>query len=243
MLPVLVTTRVGEFRLFRRWWSEGHRFGLITVPHKKIRQNGRRGPVVSANLAAHFADFPGPKYLDNGIFVAIPMAAIVMAAILMAGIGMNSSEILAYAEGVNADFVFAPDVFGDARATLAQAEVAQAEYRRWQHWHRPALVGVAQGTTPEEYVACARELAAMGYTHLAIGGLLRRRGDSEKSRQIGAGTLRRVDEGLLWATLRLMRDELDPPWLHVLGALPPAGRHQRRQQAVGAGIHAVLGLW
>ena len=38
-----------------------------------------------------------------------------------------------------------------------------------------------------------------------------------------AGPLRRVDEGLLWATLRLMRDELDPPWLHVLGAL----QHER----------------
>ena len=79
-------------------------------------------------------------------------------------------------------------------------------------------VGVAQGTTPQEYVACARELTAMGYTHLAIGGLLRRRGDSEKSRQIGAGPLRRVDEGLLWATLRLMRDELDPPWLQMICA-------------------------
>lgn len=204
MLPVLVTTRVGDFRLFHRWWAEGYRFGLITVPHKKVRQNSRRGPAVSANLTAHFADFPGPKYLDNGIF---------------AGIGMTPAELLAYAEGVNADHVFALDVFGDPEATLAQAEETLAEYRRWKHHYRFALVGVAQGTAPEEYLACARELLAMGYTHLAVGGLLRRRGDSERSRRIGAGPLRRIDEGLMWATLNLIRDELDPPWLHVLGAL------------------------
>jgi len=204
MLPVLVTTRVGEFRLFRRWWAEGHRFGLVTVPHKKVRQNNKRGPAVSANLAAHFADFPGPRYLDNGIFAGIPMTA---------------AELLAYADGVNADYVFAPDVFGDSQATLAQAKITMADYQRWRHWYHFALVGVAQGTRPEEYLACAGELLAMGYTHLAVGGLLRRRGDSEKSRRVGAGPLRRVDESLLWPTLHLIHDELDPPWLHVLGAL------------------------
>ncbi len=208
MLPGLVTSRVGEFHLFRRWWAEGHRFGLITVPHKKVQQNNKRGPAVSANLAAHFADFAGPRYLDSGIFAGIPMTV---------------AELLAYADGVDADYVFAPDVFGDAQATLAQARVTLAEYRRWRRWHRFELIGVAQGRTPAEYLACAGELMAMGYTHLAVGGLLRRRGDSEKSRQVGAGPLRRIDEELLWPTLHLIRDELDPPWLHVLGAL----QHER----------------
>ncbi len=206
MLPVLVTTRVGEFHLFRRWWKEGHRFGLITVPHKKVRQNSQRGPAVSANLVAHFADFPGPRYLDSGIFAGIPMTA---------------AEFLAYADGVDADYVFAPDVFGDAQATLAQAQVALTEYRRWRHWHRFALVGVAQGTKPEEYLACAGELLAMGYDHLAVGGLLRR-----------VGARRQVDEGLLWRTLRLIRDELNPPWMHVLGAL----QHERIQHFYTLGV-------
>ncbi len=217
MLPVLVTTRVGEFHLFHRWWEEGHRFGLITVPHKKVKQNNRRGPAVSANLAAHFAGFPGPRYLDSGIFAGIPMTA---------------AELLAYADGVDADYVFAPDVFGDSQATLIQAKATLTEYQRWRHWHRFALVGVAQGTRPEEYLACAGELLAMGYDHLAVGGLLRRRGDSETSRRVGAGPLRRVNEGLLWRTLRLIRDELNPPWMHVLGAL----QHERIQHFCTLGV-------
>jgi queuine/archaeosine tRNA-ribosyltransferase len=105
--------------------------------------------------------------LDSGIF---------------AGIEITPAEILAYAEGVNASFVFAPDVFGDPEATLQQAEETWIEYARWrQYYNNFALVGVAQGTTPREYLACARELAALGYTHLAVGGLLREV-PTEKSR-------------------------------------------------------------
>jgi hypothetical protein len=225
VLPVLVTTRVGEFEYFRRWWDEGHRFGLITLPHKKARQNSRRspakagrGPAVSANLAALHADFPGTKYLDSGIF---------------SGIGMTTRELLAYAEGVNSDYLFAPDVFGDPAATLERAEECM---RWWKRSHYPfRLVGVAQGRAVEhwdvedaqealdrsvdDYVACARALVALGYEHVAIGGLLRLRGDSQKSRLVGAGPLRRIDEPLMWDVLTRVRAEIDPPWLHVLGAL------------------------
>ncbi len=231
VLPVLVTSRAGEFKYFRRWWDEGHRFGLMTVPHKKVRQNSKcnpakagRGPVVSANLAALHADFPGDKYLDNGIF---------------ARIGMTTRELLAYAEGVACDYLFAPDVFADPATTLERAEEAIGEWKRSRYpFH---LVGVAQGRPVEhwgieapdealarsvdDYVACVRELVGLGYEHIAVGGLLRRRGDSEKSRQVGAGPLRRIDEPLMWGVLGKLR-ELEaenglafPPWLHVLGAL------------------------
>ncbi len=56
MLPVLVTTRVGEFHLFHRWWEEGHRFGLITVPHKKVPQFLKR----AANVPALNSPFNSP---------------------------------------------------------------------------------------------------------------------------------------------------------------------------------------
>ncbi len=222
--PVLVTTRAGEFEYFRRWRDEGHRFGLMTVPHKKVRQNTKRGPAVSANLAALHADFLGDKYLDNGIF---------------ARIGMTTRELLAYAEGVTCDYLFAPDVFADPEATLERAEEAMREWKRSRYPFR--LVGVAQGRPVEhwgveegkealarsvdDYVKCVWELVGLGYEHIAVGGLLRRRGDSEKSRQVGAGPLRRIDEPLMWGVLGRLR-ELEtrgelvlPPWLHVLGAL------------------------
>ncbi|MGD9100515.1 MAG: hypothetical protein PVF45_08540 [Anaerolineae bacterium] len=225
VLPVLVTTRAGEFEYFRRWWDEGHRFGLMTVPHKKVRQSSKRspakagrGPAVSANLAALHADFPGPRYLDNGIF---------------ARLGMTTRELLAYAEGVNCNYLFAPDVFADPAATLERAEEAMCEWKRsYYPFH---LVGVAQGRggeywdvedpdealacSVEDYVACARALVGLGYEHIAVGGLLRLRGDSERSRKVGAGPLRRIDEGLMWAVLARIGAEIAPPWLHVLGAL------------------------
>ena len=195
MLPVLVTSRTGEFDHFHRWWREGFRFGLITIPHKPPR------PAVSRNHARLFSRFPGPKYLDNGIFQ---------------GVRMDTEELFHYASRVvKADFVFIPDVFADADATLAQAEEALRVLRtcRWNGF-RP--VAVAQGRNADEYVRCAGELMRMGYTHVAVGGLLR---EVRSPKRIGAGPLRRIDEPLMWEVLRRIREELDPPWLHVLGAL------------------------
>jgi len=205
MLPVFVTSRTGEFRLFHQWWNEGFRFGLITIPHK------RPDPAVSLNHAHAFAHFPGPKYLDNGIFQ---------------GVRMELDELFCYASTVKANFVFIPDVFGDAGATLARAEEALRVLKRCENRFKPVVV--AQGQNADEYVYCAGELLAMGYTHLAVGGLLREvPGDEE----VTAGPLRKIDESLLWEVLRRVRKELSPPWLHVLGAL----HHERvaRFEALG----------
>ena len=206
MLPVFVTSRTGEFRLFHQWWNEGFRFGLITIPHK------RPDPAVSLNHARAFAGFPGRKYLDNGIFQ---------------GVRMSIEELFHYASTVvKADFVFIPDVFGDANATLARAEDALKVLPRWGNGVKP--VAIAQGQNADEYMYCARELLGMGYTHLAVGGLLREVPGGE---EVTAGPLRKIDEPLMWEVLRRVRNELDPPWLHVLGAL----HHERvaRFEALG----------
>jgi hypothetical protein len=124
-------------------------------------------------------------------------------------------------------------VFGDPAATLERAEECLRQWKRSRYPFR--LVGVAQGRAVEhwdiedegealacsvgDYVACVRELIALGYEHIAIGGLLRLRGDSQKSRRVGAGPLRRIDEPLMWGVLTQLRAEIAPPWLHVLGAL------------------------
>jgi len=206
MLPVFVTSRTGEFRLFRLWRDEGFKFGLITIPHK------RPDPAVSLNHARAFAGFPGRKYLDNGIFQ---------------GVRMNIEELFHYASTVvKADFVFIPDVFGDANATLARAEDTLKVLPQWGNGVKP--VAIAQGQDADEYVYCAGELLRMGYTHLAVGGLLREVPGGE---EVTAGPLRKINEPLMWEVLRRVRNELDPPWLHVLGAL----HHERvaRFEALG----------
>jgi hypothetical protein len=105
------------------------------------------------------------------------------------------------------------DVFRDCDATLKSACRALKEYKSKQH--RFELVGVAQGKTVSEYIRCYKKLQKMGYTKIALGGLLRKRKNTVRYAHVRGG------KTVLEKLLKEVREEFDPDWMFVLGAFHP----------------------
>lgn len=97
-------------------------------------------------------------------------------------------------------------------ATLASARAAMAEYSRLPN-RTFELVGVAQGNNVQEYKRCYRELKAMGYRHIAVGGLLNRRKNTARYVYVKGGRLFQILEAL--------RDEYPRDWMFALGCYHP----------------------
>ncbi len=104
------------------------------------------------------------------------------------------------------------DVFRDARGTVESAREALKVYQAGQYPFQ--LVGVAQGKTVEEYLWSYRKLRAMGYTHIAIGGLLRKVENSARYTQVD-------NEAFMEEVLTRVREAYPEDWLFVLGCLHP----------------------
>lgn len=105
------------------------------------------------------------------------------------------------------------DVFRDPQATLESAKEALAAHKPYAgKFH---LVGVAQGRTVEEYLGSYQSLKEMGFTHVAVGGLLRRVGTSVRYTQVR-------DEAFLYEVLSALRARYSDDWLFALGCFHPS---------------------
>ncbi len=117
------------------------------------------------------------------------------------------------------------DRLGDRQATLASAEQALLAYEPFRGQF--VLVGVAQGSTIEEYLSCYRELKQMGFTHVAVGGLLQKIPGSARYTQVR-------DEAFMFGVLAALRAEHPTDWLMALGTLHPSRLARLRQLRVWA---------
>lgn len=118
--------------------------------------------------------------------------------------------------GVNYGIII--DHLKDSERTIKSAEKAIKEYRRFRR--RPfTLVGVAQGNSVKEYVECYESLKNLGFEHIAVGGLLRKKEKSKRFTHVR-------DEAEMYSVLRALRREHPRDWLFALGAYHPK-RHNR----------------
>jgi hypothetical protein len=139
------------------------------------------------------------KMVDSGIFGKL-------------GCSLTYDELFASYEEMGADFGIMMDILYDPKATVRSAAQAMRRYKggAWTF----QLVGVAQGRTVPQYLGCYQKLQDLGFSHIAIGGLLRRR----------TNTVRYVyvqGDGLLRSVLGAVRERFDPDWLFALGAFHP----------------------
>jgi len=104
------------------------------------------------------------------------------------------------------------DFLKDKKRTLETAHNAMEIYRKKSHSFK--LIGVAQGNTVDEYQDCYRALKAMGYDHIAVGGMLTRRDKSARYVKVR-------DESLLKNTLSSIREIDQEGWLFALGCYSP----------------------
>jgi hypothetical protein len=105
------------------------------------------------------------------------------------------------------------DVFRDPQATLKSAKEALKAYEPYKEKFK--LVGVAQGKTVEEYVQNYEELKALGFSYIAIGGLLRKVENTARYAQVR-------DEEIMYSVLGILREEYPQDWLFALGCFHPS---------------------
>jgi hypothetical protein len=104
------------------------------------------------------------------------------------------------------------DVFGDCDETIRSARKALKAYDDEKDQFK--LVGVAQGETISAYLRCYEKLVKLGYSHIALGGLLRKRKNTVRYAHLRGSTF-------LEKLLKQVRAKFDPDWLFLLGVFHP----------------------
>jgi hypothetical protein len=67
---------------------------------------------------------------------------------------------------------------------------------------------------PEEYAECYAQLQKLGFEHIAVGGLLKRRENTVRYANVRSNRL-------LEDILKMIREGFDPDWLFAFGAFHP----------------------
>jgi len=88
---------------------------------------------------------------------------------------LSHEELFNNYEYVEATYGIILDKYRDIDGTLNNAREAMKIYKSKKYNFN--LVGVCQGNTIDEYIKCTKKLISIGYTHIAIGGLLKKVGD------------------------------------------------------------------
>ena len=129
-------------------------------------------------------------------------------------------ELYEFDYGASVDHIPVPEIIRDGeklglpeserkariRLTRRNAEKFISTHR--EHSANFVPVGIIQGLHPHDYARQMGDYLDMGYTHVALGGLVPRR-DSE---------IRQIVQAVHQANLRLRR----PLWIHLLGVYRPA---------------------
>jgi hypothetical protein len=105
------------------------------------------------------------------------------------------------------------DVFRDPLATLESAKEALRAFEPFAGQFK--LVGVAQGKTAEEYIQNYEDLKKLGFSYIAIGGLLRKVEKSARYAQVRS-------EETMYSVLRELRERYPNDWLFALGCFHPS---------------------
>lgn len=152
------------------------------------------------------------KMCDSGIFTR-------------EGATLTYEQLFEAYERMDVKYGIMIDVFQDDQATLDSAKEAKQVYEAGKYKFQ--LVVVAQGKTPDEYIECYEKLKKLGFTHIAVGGLLRRTENT-----VRYVTIRSKD--LMFDILGQLRQRYDNDWLFALGCFHPKRLEKLRDLKVWA---------
>lgn len=192
--------------------------------------SGNVGIMVHANTSANFQDLVAEYPLEKGICPfhhkrhAGEQCARVQdlrrrtiricdsGAFTKNGVPHTYDELFQIYQRSGVEFGIIIDHLRRAEATIESATRAMDLYKRLPN---PTfkLVGVAQGRNAQEYVRCYAKLRALGYQHIAIGGLLNRRQNTARYVYVQGGRLFHILEAL--------REKYPRDWMFALGCYHP----------------------
>lgn len=156
----------------------------------------------SKNFQKLFRKFEGKnivKMVDSGVFSK-------------EGCQHDYVSLFEIYENMNAEFGVIIDVLKNKKETIKSAKEAIRVYTNGDYSFK--LVGVAQGNTLREYIECYKELKKLGYSHIAIGGLLKKIENSSRY-------VRVKDEKFLTEVVTKIRQNYPKDWLFLLGCFHP----------------------
>ena len=139
------------------------------------------------------------KMIDSGVFSK-------------EGCGMDYRDLFRTYEYMNGHYGVIKDVLKNKLETIRSASQAMEEYNLKKYKFK--LVGVAQGKNINDYIECYSSLKEMGYSFIAIGGLLKKNIKSARWVHVR-------DENFLENVVNRIRAEYPNDWLFLLGCYHP----------------------
>lgn len=117
------------------------------------------------------------------------------------------------------------DVIKDKNATLRKAEEAMKAYKKGGYKRKFKLVGVAQGKSIDDYVKCYKKLKKLGFKHIAIGGLLKKKENTARFVNVR-------DEDFIEKVVGAIRKDHPHDWLFLLGTYHPKRHHRLNKMKI-----------
>ncbi|QQR70836.1 MAG: hypothetical protein IPI71_09385 [Methanolinea sp.] len=124
--------------------------------------------------------------------------------------------------GVERGIIF--DELGDCTATIVSAKKGLDIYS--QRSYSFQLLGVTQGRSPDEYLKCYEQLVKLGFTEIAIGGLL--------TKKVNTARYAHSNKEEIEDIVKKIKSEWNPDRLFVLGVYNP----KRHEFLENLGVHA-----
>lgn len=215
--PFFVADRPASLRILR-----GARFGAYEGPLGIMSHAN-----TSDNFQQFLADFPCGSYCRNGHddqcrrlrdrgVIKICDSGV----FTKEGCTIDYPELFRRYERMGVDYGIIIDYMRDSARTIRSARSALRHYAKCP---RPfSLVAVSQGRSVPEYLRCYDALRGMGYRHIAIGGLLKRRRNTSHYVHLRG-------DGMVYRVLDAIRKVYPHDWLFALGCYNPS-RHLRFEQ-------------
>jgi len=157
----------------------------------------------SKNFQKLFRDFEGDnivKMADSGVFTKD------------GNLVEDYENLFKIYEYMGVEYGIMIDVLKNKEKTIEKAKEAIDIYEKVSPSFK--LVGVAQGKTVSEYLECYKELKKLRFTHIAIGGLLKKIENSSRYVKVR-------DENFLEDVVKAIRKEYPKDWLFLLGCYHP----------------------
>ena len=202
VIPFFVVDRPISLKIINCFFSKHYyrNWGILThaFTSKNFKENFKQFPQNSPcdffySLTQRKKTRRIYKIVDSGIFLKDR--------------NISYEKLFELYENLNTDFGVIIDYLKDKEKTLQSAEKAIKVYQKDKYSFK--LIAVAQGKSKEEYLACFKALTDLGFEHIAIGGLLKRNGNSS--------FVTVSSDKFLEDLLREIREKFNPKWLFTFG--------------------------
>ncbi len=206
MIPFFVLDRPVSLEILKDFFAKNldYKFGILThaFTSPKFKEKFRNFPF---DTPLRYSELKNTKKLNNKISKNI--IKFVDSGIFQAKRDISYEELFETYEYLNADYGIIIDFLKDRKKTVKSAKEAIKIYNEGKYSFK--LVGVAQGLDLRDYLKCYEELKNLGYEYIAIGGLLKKNGNSNY--------IKLSCEIFLVELLENINKIFDPDWIFTLG--------------------------